>query len=636
MKNVKWIAGLWLWLAVLPILAQQPLVLQLPDTIVNSGDTLRLDITARQFNRIVSVQFSLNFDPKVIRYVSFEPTGLNFPGVGSTDAARGNLRFSWFDIQGTGQSLPDGSSIIRLKFFVNGQPGDATNVRLSGTPLAIQISRATNDPNRFEETTLMPRNGLVAVRGAFSAIFNVQNVRCFGNNDGSIAATLVGAPSNRSIRWTGPNNFQSQQEDIANLSPGNYRVEIRDGSGVLLLDSTLVIAQPASTLRVGDVTVTEASCGSTSGTATVSVTGGTAPYRYNIGRGFVSNNRFTNLAPGNYTLTVKDTNECQVTANFTITATNAPQLNLPDSVVICTGESVMLDAGVFSTYRWSNGATTRSISVNQPGVYSVTVSTDLDCSASDTIRVVSGATVQAAIRASATAICPGDSVRLVATGGDSYQWLDISRSLSAINIPNPIARPLGTSVYTVTVSNGCASAQATIRIEVFNVTARALGDTCIAPGGTAQLNATGGVEYFWFASRFPVSNPRIPNPTASPEDSTAYFVLITDVNGCQKIDTVIVQVANNPLDIKAINMITPNGDGKNDTLEFEGISKYGVNTLRVYNRWGDLIYNKVNYQSDNERFDGTYRGKLLPPGTYFYVLAFRDGEIKQTLTILRE
>jgi len=95
-------------------------------------------------------------------------------------------------------------------------------------------------------------------------------------------------------------------------------------------------------------------------------------------------------------------------------------------------------------------------------------------------------------------------------------------------------------------------------------------------------------------------------------------------------------VANNPLDILAINLITPNGDGKNDVLEFGNISKYGVNSLKVYNRWGDLIYNKVNYQDDEERFDGTYKGKQLPAGNYFYVLAFRDGEIKQTLTILRE
>lgn len=636
MKKLKLIVSIWALLTSAPLFAQPPLVLQLPDTIVNSGDTLRLDIIARQFTQIVSAQFSINWNPNIIRYVSFQETNLPFVAIGNSDAANGNLRFSWFDVQGTGQTLADGRSIVQLKFFVNGNAGDQTNVNISGTPLAIQVFRATNEPNKFEDVTVNQQNGIVAVAGAFSVIFNIKNVDCNGNNDGAVSTTIVGKPENASIRWTGPNNFQSQQEDIANLSPGTYTFEIRDGNNAILLDSTLTIQQPAAALQIQDVSIMDASCDTPSGSATVSVSGGTAPYRFNIGRGFINSNQINNLAPGDYELIVRDTNDCEANADFTIEASDAPTLNLADTMYLCTGENLMLDAGEFSNYQWSNGATTRSISVNQIGIYSVTVSNAPACTASDTIRVLSGANIQALIQVESNAVCPGDSIRLTASGGDLFQWQDASGTLSALNIANPVARPKVATTYSVTVSSDCGSDTASIAIQVFEITSSAMPDTCIGPGETLELSASGGVEYFWFLTEYPVSDNRIANPTTMPEDSTSYFVMITDVNGCEKLDTINVMVANNPLDIKAVNMITPNGDGKNDTLEFEGIAKYGVNSLKVYNRWGDLIYNKLNYQDDEERFDGTYKGKLLPTGNYFYVLAFRNGEIKQTLTILRQ
>ncbi len=114
--------------------------------------------------------------------------------------------------------------------------------------------------------------------------------------------------------------------------------------------------------------------------------------------------------------------------------------------------------------------------------------------------------------------------------------------------------------------------------------------------------------------------------------------MIIDANGCTTFDDVVVQVGANPTQfVKRVNLITPNGDGQNDQLYFGDIGKFGPNTLRVFNRWGSIVYERVNYQKDNNRFDGTYKGKELPAGTYYYVLAFRNGEeIKQTLAIVRE
>lgn len=636
MRRIKLIVSLFMLLTATPILAQQNITLQLPDTLGVSEDTLCLDIKTSQFDGIVSLQFSLNWDATVIRYLSFVETDLSFIALGSANAANGRLRFSWFDIQGNGQSLPDGSSIVQLKFLVIGSPGDATDINFTDDPLEIQVFRATGTPNDFQEVDLNAESGRVTVGGGSPfAAFGVNNVTCFGNGDGSITTTLVGL-STETIRWTGPAGFQSSESTIRDLSPGNYTFEIVGGNGEVIFDSTLVISQPEIALQVTDIATTNAACAAPTGSAVISVSGGTAPYRFDIGDGFTNTNEFSNLAPDTYNLTLRDTNDCEVMADFTIGSADAPELSLPDTVFLCPGENILLDAGDFANYLWSNGQTTRTISVNQLGAFSVIVSDIPDCTTSDTVQVVAGGAVDAAIEAETTAICPGDSIQLVARGGDMFQWQDDSGTLSATDIANPFASPTAETTYFVEVSNGCNSGKDSILIQVYEVTSTAGLDTCIGPGEEIALNASGGLTYFWFASQYPVSDNDIPNPTVSPEDSTDYFVMITDANGCENLDTVTVLVANNPLDILAINMITPNGDGKNDALDFGNISKYGVNSLKIYNRWGDLIYNKVNYQRDDERFDGTYKGKELPTGNYFYVLAFTNGEIKQTLTILRE
>ena len=103
-------------------------------------------------------------------------------------------------------------------------------------------------------------------------------------------------------------------------------------------------------------------------------------------------------------------------------------------------------------------------------------------------------------------------------------------------------------------------------------------------------------------------------------------------------DTVVVFVADDPTAfIPHINMITPNGDNINDAVDFGDISKFGTNTFRVFNRWGKIIYEKINYQSDGERFEGIYNGKQLPAGNYYYILSFvNDQRIRQTLCIIEE
>ncbi|WP_418500025.1 gliding motility-associated C-terminal domain-containing protein [Flagellimonas sp.] len=91
-------------------------------------------------------------------------------------------------------------------------------------------------------------------------------------------------------------------------------------------------------------------------------------------------------------------------------------------------------------------------------------------------------------------------------------------------------------------------------------------------------------------------------------------------------------------EIDVINVITPNGDGIHDVLNIKGIENYPNNTVRIYNRWGVMVFQTKSYNTSGNVFDGTSQGRVtvdsdnkLPVGTYFYVIDYEDqgGNTKQ-------
>lgn len=86
-----------------------------------------------------------------------------------------------------------------------------------------------------------------------------------------------------------------------------------------------------------------------------------------------------------------------------------------------------------------------------------------------------------------------------------------------------------------------------------------------------------------------------------------------------------------PDEIEIFNVITPNGDGIHDTLTISGLENYPENNIRIYNRWGVLVYTTNAYNTEGNVFDGTSTGRVtvqvdnqLPVGTYFYILNYQD------------
>ena len=89
---------------------------------------------------------------------------------------------------------------------------------------------------------------------------------------------------------------------------------------------------------------------------------------------------------------------------------------------------------------------------------------------------------------------------------------------------------------------------------------------------------------------------------------------ITSIDGCKSSDLVNIKVVR---DFIVPNTFTPNGDGINDKWEIEFLSLYPNHHIQIFNRYGQVILDTKNYITP---WDGTYKGKPLPAGTYYYII----------------
>ncbi|PZR28759.1 MAG: hypothetical protein DI535_04850 [Citrobacter freundii] len=106
-----------------------------------------------------------------------------------------------------------------------------------------------------------------------------------------------------------------------------------------------------------------------------------------------------------------------------------------------------------------------------------------------------------------------------------------------------------------------------------------------------------------------------------PTRATTYTVTATSSGGCQATSSITIAPPSGTVRIS--NVLTPNGDGKNDRWIIWGIENKPDNSVKVFDRAGRLIYSQRNYSNN---WDGRYQGKLLEEGAYYYVVDFGDGQ----------
>ncbi len=608
----------------------QSLSLILPEKQVQEQETFDLSIEVKDFKQLVSIQFSIAWDVTVMQYISNDVMDLENIAIGDTKASEGVLRFSWFDIVGEGVDLESLKKIVKFHFKAVGQTGDFTDIKITGNPLPIQIYQGTGTD--FHPIDANIKNGSVEIGNAFSFEAFVTDLKCNGTPTGSISLNVPNENA-YSFSWSGDNGFIFNGKDIKGLVAGAYHLIVLNVDNEVVLDSIFTLIEP-SEISLTDITTIDGNCDGGKGSVTIDPTGGVPPYTFDIGNGAVDSGSFGALEAGNYELTVTDINGCEAYQSFTILNDGAPLVSLGENRKICEGSSLSAIEGDY-TYEWSTGADGNTIIPKETGLYSVTVTTANGCSATDDVLVSLIPAPVAVLESEKTTVCLGDSLQLSASGGDYYYWLDKYGFISDTSLANPVATPRFDAPLGLVAGNECSEDTLFFNVGVYDITATAGQDTCIGVGSAIHLNASGGVQYFWVKYDSALSDNSIANPETKPKANSEYIVTILDENDCITIDTVEVSVDCAPsVELTPINTITPNGDGKNDVLEFRGLEAYFPNKLIVFNRWGKIVYEAIDYQSTEDRFDGTYKGKVLPDGVYYYVLSFNDQEIKQMLTII--
>lgn len=152
--------------------------------------------------------------------------------------------------------------------------------------------------------------------------------------------------------------------------------------------------------------------------------------------------------------------------------------------------------------------------------------------------------------------------------------------------------------------------------------------TNIAPGQNVELTVSGANEdlgYTWFPD-YGLSSAAGTSVVASPAVTTTYSVS-GFFGGCQYTDAVTITVGN-PLRLPT--SFTPNDDGYNDTWDVDGLLEYNLADIRIFDRWGQVVYRSVGY---SQPWDGRNGGKEVPVGTYYYAIDLNDPLLVELETI---
>lgn len=339
----------------------------------------------------------------------------------------------------------------------------------------------------------------------------------------------------------GANNIQNLQ----NLGAGTYTVSVTYGTcNASAPFEVLDLTAPPSV----SISATAAICGQTNGAITLNVSGATPPYSFNWAH-IPGNNdpqNLTNLAPGNYTVTVTDFYDCTATAAATV-VNNTIAVNIAGTPVpntSCAAPNGTVDITVSPTatytYNWSTGAVTEDLNGLAPGTYSVTASAGVGCSAAATF-IVGNNTVNPQLGADViAAICSqsNGNIDLMTSGGTAPYTFIWSNAAITEDLSNIFP---GNYSVTVTDANGC-TADTTLNVannaSTFSLSGTASPhDDCATVNGAVDLTVTpaGPYTYLWSNGETTQDLTGLPAGT--------YTVEVTEQGTCIASATYFVQEA---------------------------------------------------------------------------------------------
>ena len=432
------------------------------------------------------------------------------------------------------------------------------------------------------------------------------------------------------------------QKDQASLTAGTYHLVVSDSNNcVISRDITLTQPQPyVSSLNVSNITCT--SPGFNNGSIGLTVSGGIAPYSYLWSNGATTED-LSDLTPGIYSVTITDYNGC--------TINNSAEIKLPPPLsftrvlsdyngynISCNGQkngfvNVEPTSGTAPfIYTWTGPggytASTKNIAGIGAGQYSLLIVDNNQCSATETFDIKEPGklgityTLPQSVAGGYNINCTGDStgfIRLVPVNQVKtveYLWSDGLFGDTRTNLP------AGNYSIIITDANNCHASETINLTEPgpmilsFSVIPPFCPDK---PDGTIEPIVSGGVRGSDYSYQWSDNST---NNTLTNITEGFYRLRVTDLNGCSIKDSVIVTAINKSC-LVIPNAISPNSDLINDVWNIGLKELYPLMEVKIFNRWGELIWRSENGYPDP--WDGKSNGEALPIDSYHYIIDLHNG-----------
>ncbi len=482
--------------------------------------------------------------------------------------------------------------------------------------------------------------GTVTQPAALSITPTSTNSHC-GNCDGTASAPVSGGTPGYTYTWSPAPGAGQGTANATGLCAGYYTVSVTDANGCSISIDPEIINIPGPTVVLSS---TSASCyGSIDGSATATVTGGTAPYTYTWNPSGGTTATVTGLHPNTYLCTVTDANGCSTSKSIgvnqpsmlTVTAskTNVTCNGLNDGSVAATGAG----GTPGYTYSWENNLGPVNPTNLPAGTYTVICTDANGCSSSGVTIIISQPSVlNSSISSSNNVSCNGgdngtaDVAVSGGTPGYFYSWTPPPGG--GQGTPNAAVLQAGTYTCTITDANGCSQLSTVVITQpsVLNiVTTTSTSESCASCcDAAATVTAGGGTSpYIYSWSCTPVQTTQ----TATALCSGTYTACISDANGCSVCNSVMVSfntgIASAPKELQL--QVFPNPANDAIQVSFYTGSEQ-VMKLSILNILGENIYTESITAFGN--FTTPIDIQPLPKGLYFLQLS---GDAQHTIRFMK-
>lgn len=497
----------------------------------------------------------------------------------------------------------------------------------------------------------------VSIGGAVAS----NDTVCFGANSGTVSltgfrGTVTGweVSTDNGNTWFTISNTTTSQNFFNLTTTTSYRANIKNGvcPAASATPATITVQQNSSAGSIAGVT--QGCSGTVSGTLTSSgnigsitdwVTstdnGATWTGTGEDSTAFV----YTNLTTTTLFSVVVQNGACgsDTSASVTVSVFPKPVAAIAADTV-CKGAATSfsntstISSGFIQMYQWDLGDNSASVAPTPIHTYqtagtftaSAIAISDKGCAdTASTVVLVNALPVASISLSQSSPFCEGTTIDLSGPAGPyAYDW--------STNDSTMVISASVTGTYILTITDTVTSCMATDSVSIEAVPrpiANAGRDTSVSVGGSVVLVGTGGPSYSWSPIET-LTEANISNPMATPMQTTTYTLVVTNDIGCSDTDEVVVTV-NLDYNFTPANLITPNGDGFNDTWIIENIDLYSDSKVSVFNRNGQLIFSADAYKND---WGATYNGERIPDGSYYYVISFGGSQklFKGSLTVLTE